>query len=55
MIAKGLLGKNILQSGVNFELYYTQGAGSYICGEETALLNSIEGKKGLPRFIRFPS
>lgn len=46
----GLLGKNILNSGVDFDLYNHLGAGAYICGEETALLNSIEGKKGMPRF-----
>jgi NADH-quinone oxidoreductase subunit F len=46
----GLLGKNILGSGVDFDLYNHLGAGAYICGEETALLNSIEGKKGQPRF-----
>jgi NADH-quinone oxidoreductase subunit F len=46
----GLLGKNILGSGVDFELYNTLGAGAYICGEETALLESLEGKKGQPRF-----
>lgn len=49
-IAAGLLGKNILSSGVDFELHNHLGAGAYICGEETALLNSLEGKKGLPRF-----
>jgi len=48
--AAGLLGKNILGSGVDFELHNHLGAGAYICGEETALLNSIEGKKGQPRF-----
>lgn len=48
--AAGLLGKNILGSGVDFDLYNHLGAGSYICGEETALLESIEGKKGQPRF-----
>lgn len=48
--AAGLLGKNILKSGVDFDLYNIFGAGAYICGEETALMNSIEGKKGLPRF-----
>jgi NADH-quinone oxidoreductase subunit F len=48
--AHGLLGKNILNSGVDFELYNHLGAGAYICGEETALLNSLEGKKGMPRF-----
>lgn len=46
----GLLGKNILGTGVDFDLYNHLGAGAYICGEETALLNSIEGKKGQPRF-----
>ncbi len=46
----GLLGKNILGSGVDFDLYNHLGAGAYICGEETALLNSLEGKKGQPRF-----
>ncbi len=48
--AAGLLGKNILGSGVDFDLYSHLGAGAYICGEETALLESIEGKKGQPRF-----
>ncbi|MDX1837792.1 NADH oxidoreductase (quinone) subunit F [Legionella taurinensis] len=48
--AEGLLGKNILGSGIDFDLYNHLGAGAYICGEETALLNSLEGKKGLPRF-----
>lgn len=48
--AAGLLGKNILGSGVDFDLYNHLGAGAYICGEETALLNSLEGKKGMPRF-----
>jgi NADH-quinone oxidoreductase subunit F len=46
----GLLGKNILDSKVDFDLYNHLGAGAYICGEETALLNSLEGKKGQPRF-----
>ncbi len=46
----GYLGKNILGSGVDFELYGTLGAGAYICGEETALLESLEGKKGQPRY-----
>jgi NADH-quinone oxidoreductase subunit F len=46
----GLLGKNILGSGFDFELHSHLGAGAYICGEETALLESIEGKKGQPRF-----
>ena len=48
--AAGLLGKNILGSGFDFELHTHLGAGAYICGEETALLESIEGKKGQPRF-----
>ena len=46
----GLLGRNILGSGVDFDLYAHHGWGAYICGEETALLESLEGKKGLPRF-----
>lgn len=46
----GFLGKNILDSGVDFDLYGSLGAGAYICGEETALLESLEGKKGQPRF-----
>ncbi|RDX35365.1 NADH oxidoreductase (quinone) subunit F [Kangiella sp. HD9-110m-PIT-SAG06] len=46
----GLLGKNILQSNVDFDLHSHIGAGAYICGEETALLESLEGKKGQPRF-----
>ncbi len=48
--AAGLLGKNILGSGVDFELHMYVGAGAYICGEETALLESLEGKQGKPRF-----
>jgi NADH-quinone oxidoreductase subunit F len=46
----GYLGENILGTGFNFELYSHPGAGAYICGEETALLESIEGKKGQPRY-----
>jgi NADH-quinone oxidoreductase subunit F len=46
----GLIGKNILGSGFDFELYTHLGAGAYICGEETALMESLEGKKGMPRF-----
>lgn len=46
----GLLGKNIQGSGIDFDLYGSLGAGAYICGEETALLESLEGKKGQPRF-----
>ena len=45
-----LLGKNILGAKVDFDLYNHLGAGAYICGEETALLESLEGKKGEPRF-----
>ncbi|OGV35987.1 MAG: NADH oxidoreductase (quinone) subunit F [Legionellales bacterium RIFCSPHIGHO2_12_FULL_35_11] len=48
--AAGLLGKNILGSNFDFDLHNHLGAGAYICGEETALLNSLEGKKGQPRF-----
>lgn len=47
---QGFLGKDILGSGIDFDLFNHLGAGAYICGEETALLNSLEGKKGLPRF-----
>lgn len=46
----GLLGKNIRGSGIDFDLHDHLGAGAYICGEETALLESLEGKKGQPRF-----
>jgi NADH-quinone oxidoreductase subunit F len=45
----GLVGKNILDSGLDFDIEMRLGAGAYICGEETALLESIEGKRGLPR------
>jgi NADH-quinone oxidoreductase subunit F len=48
--AAGYLGQNILGSGLNFELFAHQGWGAYICGEETGLLESIEGKKGQPRY-----
>jgi NADH-quinone oxidoreductase subunit F len=47
--AAGLLGKNILNSGFDLDLYVQIGAGAYICGEETALLESLEGKRGNPR------
>ncbi len=47
--AAGLIGKNACGSGWDFDLYLHRGAGAYICGEETALLNSLEGKKGMPR------
>ncbi len=46
----GLLGRDILGSGVDFDLHTFVGAGAYICGEETALLESLEGKQGKPRF-----
>ena len=46
----GLLGKNIRGSGVEFDLHTFIGAGAYICGEETGLLESLEGKPGKPRF-----
>lgn len=46
----GLLGKNILGSGFELDIHAHLGAGAYICGEETALIESIEGKKGQPRF-----
>ncbi|AKJ94510.1 MULTISPECIES: NADH-quinone oxidoreductase subunit NuoF [Thioalkalivibrio] len=46
----GYLGKDIFGSGVDFDLHPSLGAGAYICGEETALLESLEGKKGQPRF-----
>ncbi|MEI7530227.1 MAG: hypothetical protein WCK76_14915, partial [Elusimicrobiota bacterium] len=47
--AKGFIGRNVLGSGFNFELFTHRGAGAYICGEETALLESLEGFKGQPR------
>ncbi len=45
----GLLGKDILGTGFNFDLEIYQGAGAFVCGEETALMTSIEGKRGMPR------
>jgi NADH-quinone oxidoreductase subunit F len=48
--AAGLLGKNIGGSGIDVEIHTALGAGAYICGEETALMESLEGKKGQPRF-----
>ena len=48
--AAGFLGDNILGSGFSFQLHAAHGFGAYICGEETALLESLEGKKGQPRF-----
>jgi len=49
----GLLGDNILGSGFSFDIEIRRGAGAFICGEETALINSLEGKRGIPR-IRPP-
>ncbi|QJC32616.1 NADH-quinone oxidoreductase subunit NuoF [Enterobacteriaceae endosymbiont of Donacia dentata] len=46
----GVLGKNILNTNFNFDIYLHIGAGRYICGEETALINSLEGKRANPRF-----
>ncbi|MBI5663626.1 MAG: NADH-quinone oxidoreductase subunit NuoF [Nitrospirae bacterium] len=46
---KGLLGKNILNSGFDFDLHIKQGAGAFVCGEASALMRSIEGKRGMPR------
>jgi NADH-quinone oxidoreductase subunit F len=48
--AAGLLGKNVLGSGLDIDIHSFVGAGAYICGEETALLDSLEGKQGKPRF-----
>lgn len=48
--AAGYLGENICGSGFNFQLHNLYGAGAYICGEETGLLESLEGKKGMPRY-----
>ncbi len=48
--ANGWLGKNILGTGVDVDMYNALGAGAYICGEETALMESLEGKKGQPRY-----
>ena len=48
--ANGWLGRNILGSGVDVDIYAALGAGAYICGEETALMESLEGKKGQPRY-----
>lgn len=50
MYAAGLLGRNIFKSGYSLDLVVHPGAGAYICGEETALLDSLEGKRGQPRF-----
>ncbi len=48
-LESGLLGENILDSSFNFDLEIYQGAGAFVCGEETALMRSIEGKRGMPR------
>lgn len=48
-IEYGLLGKNILGTGFNLEIKIKKGAGAFVCGEETALIHSIEGKRGMPR------
>lgn len=45
----GLIGKNACGSGYDFDVFVLRGAGAYICGEETALIESIEGKQGKPR------
>jgi NADH-quinone oxidoreductase subunit F len=47
--AAGLIGKNACGSGYDYDVYLHRGAGAYICGEETAMLESLEGKKGMPR------
>jgi len=47
--ARGFLGKNILGSGHNLELHVKEGAGAFVCGEETALMASVEGRRGMPR------
>lgn len=48
--AAGYLGKNVLGSGVDIDIYNHTSGGAYICGEETALMNALEGKRGWPRF-----
>ena len=45
----GLIGKNACGSGYAYDVFLHRGAGAYICGEETALIESLEGKKGMPR------
>src|SRR5205823_9051215 len=49
LYAAGLLGKNILGTGYNLDIYLHRGAGAYICGEETGLIESLEGKRPYPR------
>jgi NADH-quinone oxidoreductase subunit F len=48
--AKGLLGENLFGSGFSFDIFIKEGGGAYVCGEETSLINSMEGKRGYPRF-----
>ena len=48
--ANGWLGRNILGSGIDIDIHNALGAGAYICGEETAMMESLEGKKGMPRY-----
>jgi NADH-quinone oxidoreductase subunit F len=48
--AKGLLGKNIGNAGFDFHIFIKEGGGAYVCGEESSLMNSMEGKRGYPRF-----
>jgi NADH-quinone oxidoreductase subunit F len=50
LLAKGFLGKGIFGSNTNFSIKIKEGAGAFVCGEETALIASIEGKRGMPRF-----
>ncbi|HEX7900797.1 MAG TPA: NAD(P)H-dependent oxidoreductase subunit E [Planctomycetota bacterium] len=50
MREKGLLGKDILGSGFNFDVRVSEGAGAFVCGEETALIHSVEGDRGMPSF-----
>jgi NADH-quinone oxidoreductase subunit F len=49
-LSMGFLGKNIFGSNINFSIKIKEGAGAFVCGEETALIASIEGKRGMPRF-----
>jgi NADH-quinone oxidoreductase subunit F len=49
-VKRGLLGENILDTGFNFKIKIKEGAGAFVCGEETALIASIEGRRGMPRF-----
>ena len=48
-LARGFLGYNILGSGFNFNIHVMEGAGSFVCGEETALIASLESRRGMPR------